>query len=224
MSTLPHSPSDLEQIYRTRFSENVDYRVRIWQVLTAYFARWVPPNAAVLDLGCGYCEFINQVRAGRKYAMDLNPDLSSRAAAGTTILKQDCSAPWQVESDSLDVVFTSNFFEHLPTKAHLQETLMQAARCLKKGGRLIAMGPNIRHLPGAYWDFMDHYLPLTDRSLAELLKTCGFQIEVSYDRFLPYRMSGRRKFPIWTVRLYLAVPLAWRILGRQFLIVARKAG
>lgn len=45
------------------------------------------------------------------------------------------------------------FFEHLPDKAHLLRTLGQIRRCLKPGGCLIAMGPNIKYLPGRYWDF-----------------------------------------------------------------------
>ncbi len=57
--------------------------------------------------------------------------------------------------DSLNVVFTSNFFEHLHTKRELRETLMQARRCLRPGGGIIALGPNIRYLPGKYWDFYD---------------------------------------------------------------------
>ena len=95
-----------------------------------------------MDLGCGYCEFINNVRAGRKFAMDLNPEASKRAAAGITVFQQDCSENWPVPARSLDVVFTSNFFEHLPTKAHLERTLVEAYQALKPGGCLIALGPN----------------------------------------------------------------------------------
>jgi hypothetical protein len=62
-------------------------------------------------------------------------------------------------------VFTGNLFEHLPGKTHLGHTLRAAFRCLRKGGRLIAMGPNIKFVPGAYWDFYDHHLALTKLSL-----------------------------------------------------------
>ena len=64
----------------------------------------------------------------------------------------------------LDLVFTSNFFEHLPDKSSLGRTLEEIFRCLKPGGRLVAMGPNIRFTGGSYWDFWDHYLPLTEAS------------------------------------------------------------
>ncbi len=218
-------PEELEQIYRTRFAANQDYRRRVWEVLTRnFFERWVRPADAVLDLGCGYGEFINQVRCGKKFGMDLNPESPRHLAPGVAFLQQDCSQPWAVEAGSLDVIFTSNFFEHLPSKEALGATLGHAHRSLKPGGRLIALGPNIRHLPGAYWDFWDHYLPLTERSLAEGLGNRGFEIEVSHARFLPYTMVNAPQYPPIFLRLYLAVPLLWRFFGGQFLVVARKRG
>src|SRR5271163_3610238 len=127
MSDLPQSAPDLERIYRERFSGNLEYRQRVWKELTSgVFAEWVTPGSVVLDLGCGYCEFINNIQARKKYGMDLNPDASRNAAADVTVIQQDCSQAWQIEPDSLDVVFTSNFFEHLPTKTHLEQTLRHA--------------------------------------------------------------------------------------------------
>src|SRR6185295_17009631 len=124
---------------------------------------------------------------------------------------------------SLDVVFTSNFFEHLPDKSTLTRTLQEAWRCLKPGGKLIAMGPNIKYLPGAYWDFWDHHLPLTESSLAEGLKTKGFVVDTCWPRFLPYTMASGPQYPILFLQLYLGLRFAWRIFGKQFLIVARKS-
>jgi hypothetical protein len=100
--------------------------------------------------------------------------------------------------------------------------MVEAYRCLKPGGRLIAMGPNVKYLPGSYWDFFDHYLPLTELSISELMSLSGLGIEHSIGRFLPYTMSlGHQPAP-WKVSLYLKCPPAWRILGRQFLVVGRK--
>jgi SAM-dependent methyltransferase len=223
MAGPPHSATDLEQIYERRFAGQDEGRYRIWSVLTgSFFNRWIPPNAAVLDLGCGYCEFINQVAAAKKFAMDLNPQAHQRAQGGIQVLLQDCSQSWHVDRGSLDVVFTSNFFEHLETRAQLESTLREVFRCLKPGGALLALGPNIRYLPGTYWDFFDHYLALTHLSLAEVLEKAGFQIEVNIDRFLPYTMSQGRTYPSWALKAYLAFPFAWRFFGKQFFLVARK--
>jgi SAM-dependent methyltransferase len=223
VNELPHSDSDLEQIYNRRFSGKEQYRIRVWQVLTShFFSRWISKSGSVLELGCGYCEFINQIDAAKKYGMDLNPNSGRNTASDVAFLQQDCSSPWPVAPGALDTVFTSNFFEHLPTKTHLEETLRQAWLCLKPGGRLIAMGPNIKYVPGSYWDFFDHYLPLTELSLAEVLEKCGFEIESNTARFLPYTMSDGAEYPMWTLKLYLALPMIWRFFGKQFLVVARK--
>jgi SAM-dependent methyltransferase len=216
------SPTDLKQLYAARFEGKAAYRKRVWHELCSFLKKWIPGEASVLDLGCGHCEFINAVQCGRKLGMDLNPDASRFAANDVNIIQQDCSESWSITPETLDAVFTSNFLEHLPTKNALEQTLQQAYRALAPGGRLIAMGPNIKYLPGAYWDFFDHYLPLTELALTEVLKKCGFKIEFCRGRFLPYTMSDGKEYPIWGLRAYLALPVAWRIFGRQFLVIASK--
>jgi SAM-dependent methyltransferase len=223
VNELPHSDLDLEAIYARRFSGKEQYRIRVWSVLASqFFSRWIPKAGSVLELGCGYCEFINQIEARQKYGMDLNPNSGRNTAKDVIFLQQDCSSAWPVGPGTLDTVFTSNFFEHLPSKLLLEDTLRQAWRSLKPGGRLIAMGPNIKYVPGCYWDFFDHHLPLTELSLAEVLEKCGFEIESSDARFLPYTMSLGTEYPLWALKLYLAMPFAWPFFGKQFLVVARK--
>jgi SAM-dependent methyltransferase len=217
---MTNDSKELEVIYGQRFAGRQEYRTRVWQVLIGkFFQRFVASDAAVLDVGCGYGEFINNIRCQTRYGMDLNPATRRLLDSGVSFLEQDCSKPWPLPESSLDVVFTSNFFEHLPDKQTLSETLLQAARCLKPGGRLIAMGPNIKHVPGSYWDFWDHYLPLTELSLSEGLRNRGFDIEVCHSRFLPYTMVGAPEYPVFLLRVYLAFPLFWRWFGRQFLVV-----
>src|SRR6266851_10032093 len=94
---------------------------------------------------------------------------------------------------------------------------------LRGGGYLIAMGPNVRLVPGACWDFFDHYVALTDlSSMKEILTKCGFEIDLCLERFLPYSMSQGRTYPLWMLRAYLAMPPIRSLFGRQFLVVARK--
>jgi SAM-dependent methyltransferase len=204
--------SELQRIYGARFAGKAGYRTQVWRVLAAYFGQWFPGTGAVLDLGAGHCEFINSATARVKYAMDLNPDVRKRAAPGVTVLQQDCAEPWPLPDGELDAVFTSNFLEHLPDKAAVSTVLSNAYRCLKPGGRFIALGPNIKYVGGAYWDFFDHYVALTELSLAEALSHCGFEIEEQVARFLPYTMSHGCQYPAWALRLYLAVPAPGRCL------------
>jgi SAM-dependent methyltransferase len=214
--------ADLQREYEMRFSASQQYRNDVWKILTAdFFQSLIPPESHVLDLGCGWGEFINNIVAKKKYGMDLNPESRQRLLAEVEFLEQDCSKEWGVRDASLDCVFTSNFFEHLRSKDDLRRTVAQIRRCLRPGGQLICMGPNIRYSAGAYWDFWDHHLPLTDLALGELLELVGFQIDRSLARFLPFQMVRRRPAPLSFVRLYLKLPFAWPFFGKQFLVIAR---
>lgn len=220
---MSENEQELQRIYQKRFNKTSSYRNRVWKVLTAsFFNRWISSEAAVLDLGCGYGEFVNNIIAREKYAMDLNPDAPQHLAKSVRFFQQDCSVVWPLPEDSLDAVFTSNFFEHLPDKQCLKRTLKQVFRCLKPGGRLIAMGPNIKYLPGLYWDFFDHHTILTEASLSEVLEMEGFTLQQVISRFLPYTLVNAPEYPIFFLRLYLASPWLWPMKGRQFLVVAAK--
>jgi len=219
----PELANQLKQIYARRFDAQRDYRNRVWKVLVSdFFQGFLKPDDTVLDLGCGYGQFINHARVRTRYAMDLNPHSRESLAPGITFLEQDCSSPWPLPDDSLDLVFTSNFFEHLPAKMILERTIQEAVRCLKKDGRIIAMGPNIRCVPGAYWDFWDHHIPLSELSVSELLETNGFIVDSAIPRFLPYTMVNQRERPMLLIKLYLRLRFVWRILGHQFLVIGRK--
>jgi SAM-dependent methyltransferase len=94
-------------MYGERFGGKTEYRDQVWKTLTSqYFERWIPAQSTVLDLGAGYCEFINNVRARRKLALDLNPDTKHRADASVEVVLHDCSTAWPIEASSIDVVFT----------------------------------------------------------------------------------------------------------------------
>src|SRR5262249_10643958 len=141
--------AELARLYDRRFAGTREYRRCVWRVLVRqFFQKLVPVSGSVLDLGCGYGEFINAVRARQKFAIDLNPNSSAQLSPEVTFYDQDSSQTWPLPDSCLDVVFTSNFFEHLPDKNTLSRTLQQACRCLKIGGRLIALGPNIRLISG----------------------------------------------------------------------------
>lgn len=200
-----------------------DYRDEIWKVLNKnFFQKLIGADKIILDLGAGWGEFINNIHAQNKYAIDLNDESASKVNSDVKFIQQDCSQAWPLSDNSLDVIFTSNFFEHLPTKSALDATLNQAKRCLKPGGRLICLGPNIKYVGQAYWDFYDHYIPLSHYSLIEALEILGFDIVSCKDKFLPFTMARGTTPPLFFVKLYLMFPVAWKILGKQFLIVAQK--
>ena len=213
----------LRKEYDQRFKDKDDYRNGVWRVLCSdYFSQYVSRSATLLDLGAGWGEFSRNIVAAKKYAMDLNEECGRRLEGISEFLHQDCSTTWPLKDETLDVVFTSNFLEHLPDKKSVEATLDEAFRCLKKGGKIICMGPNIKHVPGAYWDFWDHFVPITEDSLAEVLRLKDFHIEKKIGRFLPYTMSDGFQPPLIGLSLYLRLPFVWPLLGKQFLVVGEK--
>jgi len=217
---------DVRGLYRVRFSaEEQRAKARIWQELCAgFFDRYVPAGGTVLDLACGYGEFINAVSCGRRIAIDLNPDSRDHLRADVEFHHRSCADLGVVADASVDVVFESNLFEHLASKEELRRVVGEVHRVLKPGGRFVLLQPNIRYVGGAYWDFFDHVLPLTERSCAEVLQTSGFRLHTVIPRFLPYTTKSRLPQHPLLVRWYLRVPLLWRLLGKQFVIVAEREG
>lgn len=221
---MPDSDRDLDVLYQHRFpNEELANKNRVWQVLcTQYFNRFVKPTDTVIDIGAGYCEFINNIQAAQKIAVDLNPDVCRFAADGVLIINESCTAVSSIPSASVDAVFMSNFLEHLPTKDLVLQTLRESARMLRPGGRVVILQPNIRFLYDKYWDYFDHHTPLSDRSLVEGVLMAGLDPKVVIPKFLPYTTKSRLPQAPWLVSLYLRVPLAWHILGKQALVVAYK--
>jgi SAM-dependent methyltransferase len=214
---------DADVLYDHRFdAAERAAKARVWAVLCEdFFQRWVGPNDRVLDLGAGFCEFINHIRCGAKYAVDANPQLPELAAPGVVT---HCGAAHELEwiGDPVDVVFSSNFFEHMPDKAMLLTTLRSVHRALRPGGRLLILGPNIRYAYREYWDFLDHHVALSHVSMVEALALTGFRATEVIPRFLPF--TTKSALPQWPilVRLYLRFPPLHWLLGKQMFVAAEK--
>jgi ubiquinone/menaquinone biosynthesis C-methylase UbiE len=215
---------DIQLLYRYRFKEaELGPKLIIWKVLCErYFQKLIGADAVVLDVACGYGEFINNIRAKAKHAIDLNPDTTRFLSADVQFHQSRADSMTAIADSSVDVVFTSNFLEHLESKSACDSVFKEILRVLRPGGRFIVMGPNIKYLADKYWDFYDHHLPLSHLSLEEGLAVAGFDIKSVVAKFLPYTTrSALPKHP-FLISLYLKMPIAWKILGKQFLLVATK--
>ncbi len=213
---------DVQSIYTRRFSPDLQFRQQMWRVLCRdFFQKYVPRDGHVLEIGAGYCEFINNIEARHKVAVDINPDLPQRAAAGVeTIVESSTHIPG-VQDSSIDLAFASNFFEHL-TRDQIVQTLHEVRRVLKRGGHFMVLQPNIRYCGRDYWMFFDHITPIDDRAFVEVLELNGLRPTKVISRFLPYTTQSRLPRSLALIQLYLRVPLAWRFLGGQAFILSCK--
>jgi SAM-dependent methyltransferase len=215
----------LDVLYAHRFDDaDETWKRQVWAVLwRRVFARLVRPEDVLVDVGGGYCELVNAAVARRRIVVDMNPRTHEYAAPGVEVHVASAERMTFLRDGEADVVFSSNFFEHLPGKPALVRTVQEIARVLRPGGRVIAVGPNVRLMPTLYWDYFDHHIPLSDRSLCELLAMCDLAPEHVDPRFIPATVKSR--LPRWPalVEAYLSArPLSSLLFGKQFLVVARK--
>ncbi|ATQ67882.1 MULTISPECIES: class I SAM-dependent methyltransferase [Methylosinus] len=217
--------NDLSIIYQERFSNTgIERRKTVWRALCRYFfSRYIRPSDRVLDIACGYGEFINNIVAREKFAIDLNPDSASRLDHSVHFINKEATNLSSFADSCIDVAFSSNFLEHLPAKSDIVVLLRDVYRVLTPGGKLILLGPNIKYAFREYWDFFDHHIPLSDASIGEALQLAGFKVEITVPRFLPFTMNNTIPVHDILIRLYLSFPFVWSLFGKQFLIVAGKA-
>lgn len=227
---------DLRKIYENRFtkdfSENEETapemmggRSALWKILCErFFQKFVQREDAVCDVAAGYCEFINSIECAKKFAVDMNPDVSRFAGKDVRVI---CKSAFEIERDfraeKIDVFFVSNFLEHLDGKDEVVHLVKMLSSLLRPGGRILILQPNIRLVGGAYWDFIDHKTPLTEKSCIELACLCGLKVEKCITRFLPYTTKSALPKGALFVKAYLALmPLSSFFFGKQSFLILKK--
>lgn len=210
-----------DNYYKSRYVWNEDRSI-VWKEIVRYLSKFIPKDGTVLDIGAGYCDFINNVSAKNKIALDYSPDLGKYAEKGIIQINSSVTDMSKVSSDSVDVVFASNLFEHL-TDSELETTMDEVKRVLKKGGRLILMQPNYRLSYKTYFDDHTHKKVFSDVSLETFLLSHGMEIELKKAKFLPFSLKSRPSIipvlPI-VIRAYINSPI--KPFAGQMLFVAKK--
>jgi len=200
--------------------EHDERREKLWAHLTRHLSQYVPPDAAVLELGAGYCYFINNVPASRRVAVDISSDMlqwKAREVEGhvgdaLTFLRDAADAQF-------DLILVSNFFEHFDWP-QLDVLIANIVRVLRPGGRLMVIQPNFRLAPRRYFDDYTHRTIFTDVSLGDWLRSAGLKIVRLEPRFLPLTVKSRFGGLSFLVPLYLKLP--FRPLAGQMLAVAER--
>jgi 2-polyprenyl-3-methyl-5-hydroxy-6-metoxy-1,4-benzoquinol methylase len=195
----------------------------IWREITRFLNKaFVPDDSVVLDIACDRGDFIRNVRAREKWATDVR-DVSTHLTPDIRFARSNGIDLNQVLPKAhFDVVFMSNYLEHLPSTDVVLQQLQVVRELVKPEGSMIVLQPNIRLVGGAYWDFIDHHAALTEKSLAEAAGLAGFRTRVLITRFLPYTTKSRLPQAPLLVRAYLAFRPLWLLMGKQSLYVGQR--
>jgi SAM-dependent methyltransferase len=206
-----------------RFSEkDRQKKERIWKVLcNGFFQQFVGKDQTVLDMGAGTCEFINNIVCKKKYALDIHKDSTRYANQDVIVLTgQSAMASEFFQEEKVDVVFLSNFLEHMNSKDEVRKTFSEIKKILSHPGKLLILQPNIRYCYKQYWDFFDHNIPLSHKSIEEVLRSMNFKIVLVKPKFLPYSTKSALPFHPMLVKIYLRLSPLQFIMGKQMFVYA----
>ena len=133
----------------------------------------------VADLGAGRGEMLDLLREAGATAIgvDLDAAMVERMREKGLDVEHADAVEWLAARDdaSLDVIFSAQFVEHLPTAA-LPGLLAEARRSLAPGGRFIAetVNPYAPAALRAFWVDPTHIHPLYPETLLVLAQQAGF--------------------------------------------------
>jgi ubiquinone/menaquinone biosynthesis C-methylase UbiE len=218
----PTNGLNLGRVYDYRFEDLQDSaRSGVWTEIAVFLHRRFGSPDRVLDTAGGLGEFIANVPAADRWAVDLVdhglsslPDVTVRIASFF-----DADIP----DNYFDLVFISNLLEHLATPDEVAQFLARARSVLRPGGVVVIMGPNFKYTAKDYFDCADHILPLTHIAVAEHLYAAEFEVVETTPKFLPFSFRSRLPSSPLLARAYLKAPLTWKLLGKQFLVAGRKS-
>jgi SAM-dependent methyltransferase len=209
-----------EAYFQTRLAPEPKREV-LWRTLYRhYFSRLIAPSDCVLELGAGYCCFINQVVAKRRIAVDSWNGFRDYLQSGIDGRVCDITDLGFLAPSSVNFVFASNVFEHI-SQEDFASVLKQLRSALSHGGTLNIVQPNYYYSYREYFDDYTHRTIYTHASMCDFLEAHGYEIIDCRPRFLPLTVKSRLPVSPALIRLYLALP--WKPLGKQMLIRAKLA-
>ncbi len=211
-----------QRLYDYRFREiDQDARTAVWKPIATHIYHELGHPDKILDPAAGRGEFINAVPAEERWAVDAVAYEEGTHSPGVTVVVSDIFEA-DLPDEHFAGVWVSNFLEHLVSQESVAAFLEKMHAVLAPGGRIAIMGPNFRFSRKEYFDMADHTVVLTHNAVAEHLYAAGFEPTKIVPRFLPYSFNGRFPASPTLTRLYLRMPLAWRVLGKQFLVIGHR--
>jgi SAM-dependent methyltransferase len=210
----------LPELYEARFDEReISAKDAVWREIVRFLQRYVDPDAPLLDIACDRGHFVRWVAARDRWATDIRDMRDALPNEVHFVQASGLDLATLLPAGHFGTIFMSNYLEHLDSSDAVIDQLRIAAGLLRPGGRIIVLQPNIRLVGPRYWDFIDHRVALTERSLLEAAELAGLRTVDLVTRFIPYSTKGRLPTAPALVRAYLAFRPAWWLLGKQSLYV-----
>jgi len=211
---------DFRRLYDYRFA-GIDQqaRQRVWDVIGPWIHQRMGGPRRVLDPAAGRFEFLNSIEADERCAVDA-VDTGYARTDGISLIVGD-ALEVDLPVGHFDGVFVSHFLEHLATPSHVALLLRRLRRSMTAGGTIAVLGPNFRYCAAEYFDCADHILALSHVSVAEHLYAAGFEVTTIIPRFLPFSFRGVLPPAPALTRAYLRMTPAWRVMGKQLLVLGR---
>ncbi len=208
----------MSDYFDTRYSFDKG-RTKVWKAIAGYLQKYVPENGDVLELGCGYADFINSIRAQVKYATDINYKSGEYCSSGVRFFQCDLTMDFGIGDKKFDVIFASNLLEHFSDE-QLKCIMENVEKHLKNGGKLILLQPNYKYCYKDYFDDFTHIKVFSHTSLSDFLIFYGYHILKCIPRFLPFSFKSRAPKSYLLTKIYINLPL--RPMAKQMLVIAEK--
>ena len=136
----------------------------------------IKPGSTLVDLGAGRGEVtIGFAKSGIKvYAVDRDETYRlEMEKEGIKFISHDIgSGPLPFQDNSIDIVYSKSFLEHL---INPEPILEECFRILKPNGKMLHLVPDWESNYKIYFDDHTHKTPFTTVTMRDLYKICGFE-------------------------------------------------
>ena len=207
----------MSRYFETRYTFDPG-RERVWRAIAEYLQREVPADSTIVELGSGYADFINQINAKVKIAVDLDSHAAAYCKPPVQFIQASVTA-LPLSDGSADVIFASNLFEHFSDE-DLTRLIGEVRRVLRANGKLILLQPNYYYSFREYWDDYTHRKAFSHHSLSDFLTTSRMKVTRVVPRLLPFSFKSLLPRSYWLTKIYLQLP--WRPMAKQMLAVAQR--
>ncbi len=149
--------------------------------------QYVPlENQRILDIGCGLGMYVRQMRrfSDEVYGVDVDPEKVAEARLTLPNIHEAPAEALPFPDSFFDVILLHEVIEHVDDD---RQTIREAYRCLRPGGRIVIYAPNRLYL------FETHGFYLGKRYIFRLLPLVNYTPDFIRNRFAPHvRIYTRR--------------------------------